>query len=99
LCERVAAVPGTAIALVVSACVCSTDKGVLTVPRPEVSSCPHRFGRFRDTAGDDRFADRALLQSFDYRSRYGHGQNEIVLGPDDMLSLVIGNDVSFPPLR
>jgi len=54
------------------------------------------FWRFRDTAGDDRFADRTLLQSFDYRSRYGHGQNQIVLGPDDMLYLVIGNDVSFP---
>jgi putative heme-binding domain-containing protein len=54
------------------------------------------FWRFRDTKGDDSFADRARLQSFDYRSRYGHGQNQIVLGPDDMLYLVIGNDVSFP---
>jgi putative heme-binding domain-containing protein len=54
------------------------------------------FWRFRDSAGDDRFADRTLLKSFDYRSRYGHGQNQIVLGPDRMLYLVIGDDVSFP---
>ncbi|MFM8579219.1 MAG: hypothetical protein ACKOCN_10555, partial [Planctomycetaceae bacterium] len=54
------------------------------------------FWRFRDTAGDDRYTDRVRLRSFDYRSRYGHGQNQIVLGPDDKLYLVIGNDVSFP---
>ena len=54
------------------------------------------FWRFRDREGDGRFADRTLLKSFDYRSRYGHGQNQIVLGPDRMLYLVIGNDVSFP---
>ena len=54
------------------------------------------FWRFRDPAGDDRFADRTLLRSFDYRSRYGHGQNQIVLGPEGLLYLVIGNDVSFP---
>ena len=54
------------------------------------------FWRFRDSAGDGRFADRVLLRSFDYRSRYGHGQNQLVLGPDGMLYLVVGNDVSFP---
>lgn len=54
------------------------------------------FWRFRDPAGDGRFADRVLLRSFDYRSRYGHGPNQIVPGPDGMLYLVVGNDVSFP---
>jgi putative heme-binding domain-containing protein len=54
------------------------------------------FWRFRDPAGDGRFADRTLLKSFDYRSRYGHGQNQIVLGPDRMLYLIVGDDVSFP---
>jgi putative heme-binding domain-containing protein len=54
------------------------------------------FWRFRDPAGDGRFAERTLLRSFDYRSRYGHGQNQIVLGPDRMLYLVVGDDVTFP---
>lgn len=52
--------------------------------------------RLRDRDGDGRFEDRRLLKQFDYRSRYGHGPNQITLGPDGMLYLAVGNDVSFP---
>jgi len=54
------------------------------------------FYRLRDTNGDDRFDETKLLKVFDYRSRYGHGQNQMKLGPDGMLYLVIGNDCPFP---
>ena len=57
------------------------------------------FYRLRDTNGDDRFDESTLLKEFDYRSRYGHGTNQIVLGPDGLIYLVIGNDVSFPAAR
>ena len=32
----------------------------------------------------------------DYRSRFGHGSNQMRLGPDGMIYVVVGNDVSFP---
>ena len=54
------------------------------------------FYRMRDTNGDDQYDEIKLLKSFDYRSRYGHGQNQIKLGPDGRLYLVIGNDCTFP---
>ena len=54
------------------------------------------FYRLRDTTGDDRFDEVRLLKKLDYRSRYGHGSNQVVLGPDQMIYLVNGNDVSFP---
>jgi putative heme-binding domain-containing protein len=52
--------------------------------------------RLKDTGDDDRFDEFKLLKQLDYRSRYGHGANQIVLGPDGMIYFVIGNDVSFP---
>ncbi len=52
--------------------------------------------RFKDTTGDDQFDQRQLLKNLDYRSRFGHGSNQIVLGPDKNIYLVVGNDVSFP---
>ena len=52
--------------------------------------------RFRDTNGDDQFDQRQLLKPLDYRSRFGHGSNQLVLGPDKNIYLVVGNDVSFP---
>lgn len=54
------------------------------------------FWRFRDRDHDGTYEDSRLLKSFDYRSRFGHGQNQVVLGPDGYLYLIIGNDVSFP---
>jgi len=52
--------------------------------------------RLRDTNGDDQFDSVQEMKSFDYKSRYGHGPNQVVLGPDDMLYIVNGNDVAFP---
>ena len=54
------------------------------------------FYRLRDTNGDDRFDDVQQLKFMDYQSRYGHGTNQVVLGPDNMLYVVNGNDVAFP---
>ncbi|MCC7338057.1 MAG: c-type cytochrome [Pirellulaceae bacterium] len=54
------------------------------------------FYRLRDTNADDQFDCVELLKPLDYQSRYGHGTNQIVLGPDDMLYVVSGNDVAFP---
>lgn len=54
------------------------------------------FYRLRDTNGDDQFDSLQELKPFDYQSRYGHGPNQIVLGPDNMLYVVNGNDVAFP---
>lgn len=54
------------------------------------------FYRLRDTNADDQFDEVKLLKTMDYRSRYGHGTNQVVLGPDDMIYVVNGNDVSFP---
>ena len=52
--------------------------------------------RFRDADGDGTYRDRTKLKSFDYRSRYGHGQNQLTVGPDGALWSIVGNDVSFP---
>ncbi|MEQ8856256.1 c-type cytochrome [Gimesia sp.] len=52
--------------------------------------------RFQDTNGDGQFDQRQLLKPLDYRSRFGHGSNQLVLGPDKNIYLVVGNDVSFP---
>ena len=54
------------------------------------------FYRFQDTDDDDQFDQLTQLRTLDYRSRYGHGSNQIVLGPDKQIYLVVGNDVSFP---
>ena len=52
--------------------------------------------RLRDLDGDGQFEHQELLQHLPYESRYGHGTNQIVLGPDNLLYLVCGNDVVFP---
>jgi hypothetical protein len=49
-----------------------------------------------DAAGDGAYSDRTKLKSFDYRSRYGHGQNQLTVGPDGALWSIVGNDVTFP---
>ena len=53
--------------------------------------------RLRDTNGDDAFDEKQLLTAVEYNSRYGHGTNQLVLGPDNMIYLVNGNDITFPP--
>ncbi|MEZ6145571.1 MAG: hypothetical protein R3B91_09205 [Planctomycetaceae bacterium] len=54
------------------------------------------FYRLRDLDRDDQFEDVTLLKSMDYQSRFGHGTNQVVLGPDDMLYVINGNDVAIP---
>ncbi len=54
------------------------------------------FYRLRDTDANDQFDDVEQLKPMDYQSRFGHGTNQVVLGPDDMLYVVNGNDVAFP---
>ena len=62
-----------------------------------VNACDSKeLWRFRDADGDGRYARRTLLKSFDYRSRYGHGQNQLTVGPDGALYSIVGNDVTFP---
>lgn len=52
--------------------------------------------RLSDTSGDGQFDQRQLLKKLEYNSRFGHGSNQIVLGPDQKIYLVVGNDVAFP---
>ena len=52
--------------------------------------------RFVDADGDGRYRERQLLMSFDYRSRFGHGPNQLTTGPDGMVYLMCGDDVAFP---
>jgi len=54
------------------------------------------FYRLRDTDGDGIYEEKQPLFPLDYRSRYGHGANQIASGPDGKLYLAVGNDVSFP---
>lgn len=62
-----------------------------------VNACDTKeLWRFRDADGDGRYRERTLLKSFDYRSRYGHGQNQLTVGPDGALWSIVGNDVTFP---
>lgn len=51
--------------------------------------------RMRDLG--DSFSAPQKIQELRYNSRYGHGTNQLTLGPDQMLYLAIGNDVVFPP--
>ena len=39
------------------------------------------FYRLRDVNHDGQFEEKVLLKPMDYRSRYGHGTNQIILGP------------------
>jgi putative heme-binding domain-containing protein len=51
--------------------------------------------RMRDLG--ETFESPQLLQELRYNSRFGHGTNQIALGPDDQIYFVIGNDVVLPP--
>ncbi|MEZ5952006.1 MAG: hypothetical protein R3C12_23020 [Planctomycetaceae bacterium] len=51
--------------------------------------------RLQDRDGDGEYEDQHLLQQIPYQSRYGHGTNQVVLGPDGQLYVVCGNDVVF----
>lgn len=50
--------------------------------------------RLRDSNGDDRFDDIKLLKQTD--GGVGHGRNDLVLGLDNMIYVVHGNNVKLP---
>ena len=54
------------------------------------------FYRLQDTTGDGNFDKEELLLPLEYRSRFGHGMNQITLGTDDQIYLACGNDVVMP---
>ncbi|RLS29378.1 MAG: hypothetical protein DWH79_12390 [Planctomycetota bacterium] len=62
-----------------------------------VNACDTKeLWQFSDPAGNGSYSQRRLLNTFDYRSRYGHGQNQLTVGPDGALWSIVGNDVTFP---
>lgn len=52
--------------------------------------------RLSDSDGDGQYETQKRLRELPYQSRFGHGTNQIVLGPDGMVYVVVGNDVVFP---
>ena len=54
------------------------------------------FYRLQDTTGDGAFDKEELLLPLEYKSRFGHGMNQITLGPDKQIYLICGNDVVMP---
>ncbi len=54
------------------------------------------FYRLQDTTGDGTFDKEELLLPLEYKSRFGHGMNQITLGPDNQIYLSCGNDVVMP---
>ena len=54
------------------------------------------FYRLRDTSGDGTLDKEELLLPLEYKSRFGHGMNQITLGPDNQIYLACGNDVVMP---
>lgn len=52
--------------------------------------------RLQDLDGDGQFESQTVIQELPYNSRYGHGTNQMTLGPDNMVYVVVGNDVVFP---
>ena len=52
------------------------------------------FFRLRDTDGDDRFDEVELLKTF--AGDVGHGRNQLVLGPDNMIYAIFGDAVYEP---
>lgn len=55
--------------------------------------------RLQDHDGDGHYEEMKLLCPLQYESRYGHGANQLTLGPDGMIYIAIGNDVHFPEKR
>ncbi len=50
--------------------------------------------RLRDTTGDDRFDEVTLLKTIE--GKFGHGRNDLALGPDGMIYSIHG-DAVLPP--
>ena len=61
-----------------------------------VATDSQQLVRLFDRDGNGEFEERQLLAELPYASRYGHGMNQIVAGPNGLLYLVVGNDVQMP---
>jgi putative heme-binding domain-containing protein len=72
-------------------------RGVLHAHDSLYISATNSQGIYRMRQHGDSFHPPELIQALPYTSRYGHGTNQITLGPDNMIYFVIGNDVVFPP--
>lgn len=71
-------------------------RGVLYAHDSLYISATNSQGIFRMRRQGDSYQVPELIQSLPYNSRYGHGTNQITLGPDNMIYFAIGNDVVFP---
>lgn len=72
-------------------------RGVLYAHQSLYISATDSQGIYRMRDIDGTFESPQRLQELRYNSRYGHGTNQITLGPDNHVYFVIGNDVVFPP--
>ncbi len=63
-----------------------------------VATDSQQLVRLTDRDGDGIFEERQTLAELPYASRYGHGMNQIVDGPDGKVYVVIGNDVQRPTM-
>lgn len=50
--------------------------------------------RLRDRAGDDRFSEMTCLVNTEGRT--GHGRNALVVGPDQSIHAIVGDDIRVP---
>ena len=71
-------------------------RGVLYAHDSIYISATNSQGIYRMRDLGDSFQSPERIQELKYESRYGHGTNQITLGPDNMIYFVIGNDVVFP---
>lgn len=72
-------------------------RGILYAHDSLYVSATDSQGIYRMKDLGDSFATPQLLQELPYGSRFGHGTNQITLGPDQQIYFVIGNDVVLPP--
>jgi len=72
-------------------------RGVLYAHDSIYISATNSQGIYRMRDLGDCFQSPERIQALRYDSRYGHGTNQITLGPDNRIYFVIGNDVVFPP--
>ena len=61
-----------------------------------VATDSQQLVRLVDGDGDGVFEHRTTLADLPYASRYGHGMNQLVQGPEGKLFLIVGNDVELP---
>lgn len=72
-------------------------RGVLYAHDSIYVSATNSQGIYRIQDLGESFQMPERIQELKYDSRYGHGTNQITLGPDNSIYFVIGNDVVFPP--